>query len=1419
MTRRILNRLFQRAGVTPRHAATFTLFRVRPLLMQLESRMLPTNWVVTNLSDHDPGSLRDRLGLAQNGDSISFDTALTGTITLSSSQLNVVPNIGILGPGAGKISVSGNDVSRVFQVFGNVSISGLTVTAGAQPFGAGILVSNNKTLTLIDCAFTNNIASGDGSAIYGSYNSTLNITNTSFSGNSGGAVQVGKLNVTNGSFSNNTGGTIHGGSSVTVSNSVFSNNSGAFGGAINGTMLSVSQSTFFGNTASVGGAIFAHGATVTDSVFEGNTANEGGAIRSSGSSTLVNSHLHQNSAGSGGAIYISDGGSLLVESSTVGNNDATNGGGIYARGALTVVKSTISGNSATNIGGGVYAYTSTTFTNSTVYQNSAVNNAGGILAGSTLGLTSSTVAMNSTWAGGGGIHVMFSGTTVSLHNSIIAQNYNGGGPDDIWNVSGAIITGNYNLIGIGGSGGLNGQHNLIGIADPGLAGLAENGGPTATVELLPESPALNSGDPFLAGTQDQRGTVRGGPVSIGAFQATASGFGVAGFPSPITSGVQGTFSVVATDVFGKMAYGYVGDVVFSSSDLQAVLPAISSLTDGSGTFTATLNTVGTHSLTATDTVHSNITGMQSGILVLIPAPYTVTTVADSGQGSLRQAIINTNNNPGTNTITFSIPGTGVHTISLNSPLPDITDPVIIDGYSQPGSSPNTLAVGNNAALLIELSGNNAGGNANGLTLINVYDTTIKGLVINLFSGYGIYVDGIGQDNGGIVIEGNFIGTDPTGSLDRGNDLSNVNLYQTIGVKVGGNTPAARNLISASYSGITTRGTYGTHIQGNYIGTDRHGTSKLGNTFEGVDLQGDHGAVIGGLSESYRNVISGNNRDGILLWDPSTTLNIVLGNFIGVDAWGNAVLPNSGDGVHLSNATGNTIGGTIPGARNILSGNLEAGVHVSGTGSTGNNVQGNFIGTNAAGTSAFGNGAFGVYLDGVSNNGIGGSAPGSGNVISGNLGEGVIIVYGSDNAVRGNYIGTNHDGTADIGNVLAGVYIAHSKNNVVGGSASGARNVISGNNTNGIVISHADATGNLVQGNLIGTDKAGILPLPNSFDGVVLDGSTGNVVGGFTGAERNVISGNLSNGVRLVQAAANLVRGNYIGTDVSGENSLGNLQHGVLLISDASGNKIGGTTSGAPNRIAYNGQSGIRVLSGSGNSFRQNEVYSNGLLGIDIGPEGVTLNDPPPDGDIGANGLQNFPAITTATNTGGNIVITGSLASSPNTFFAVEFYGLGVCDPSGYGEGESFLGMKTFTTSASGRIRFAIVVPGSATYVVATAIDSAGNTSEFSKCMLVGGGAAPGGGNNLINSADVKNHGGVHELPEAPPAFDLMQITTPSRPATESVTFDDRSVRPDSEAELLDTPNVQPPVARRYTIRFPVTEDTPRLIGDDLLTLV
>jgi predicted outer membrane repeat protein len=431
----LTNLLTRRRASSPGRSASARRSQPPLRVEVLEGRLVLATLTVTNLLDSGPGSLREKVGLAANGDTIHFMAGLTGTITLTTGELQLSRSVTITGPGANVLGVSGHNASRVFEVVAGATdaVSGLTITAG-QPGGSsggGVLVDTGGTLALTSSALSDNSA------------------------------------------------------------------------------------------RSVGGGLFNNGTvTVTESTLSGNSSGTGG-----------------------GGIYNT--GTLTVIGSTFSGNSAPSGGGIYSTGTLTVTGSTLSGNSASvSVGGGIIA----------------------------------------------------SSLPATLRDTIVAGNLRGSSPDDI---SGTVsAASSYNLIGTGGSGGLiNGvNHNLVGVANPGLGMLADNGGPTRTIALLSGSPAVGAGDPSLAGTHDQRGVVRHLPVSVGAYQDNLTATALVGSVGTSAYGWSVTFTATVTSGGSPVT---VGSVTFT--DGTATLGTVDLDADGQAALsTDSLSVSGSpHTLTAT----------------------------------------------------------------------------------------------------------------------------------------------------------------------------------------------------------------------------------------------------------------------------------------------------------------------------------------------------------------------------------------------------------------------------------------------------------------------------------------------------------------------------------------------------------------------------------------------------------------------------------------------------------------------------------------------------------------------------------------------------------------------------------------------------------------------------------------------------
>jgi hypothetical protein len=459
---------------------------------------------------------------------------------------------------------------------------------------------------------------------------------------------------------------------------------------------------------------------------------------------------------------------------------------------------------------------------------------------------------------------------------------------------------------------------------------------------------------------------------------------------------------------------------------------------------------------------------------------------------------------------------------------------------------------------------------------------------------------------------------------------------------------------------------------------------------------------------------------------------VSGNFLGTDPAGTVGLPGSNGttGIFVFNTSpsNNTIGGTAPADRNVISGHPGGAITILAASQT--TIQGNFIGTDATGTQAI------VNQNGVNSTAgtvmIGGTLSGAGNLISGSTQFGISFGGGSTTAIiQGNYIGTDVTGTTAIPNLGGpGVLLNNAAGATIGGSAVGAGNVISGNGQSGIMADNG--TGHVIQGNFIGTDVTGTLALGNGFivgsadfGGVYLNGTTNATIGGGNAGEGNMIAFNRGNGVTVYG----------FGTETA-----------VTM----RGNAIFGE---AP-YFGFHPQ-----------------------IAIDLADDGPTPNDPC-DSDNGFNNLQNYPIVTSAVPEGGGTHITGILNSTASTQFTLDFYGNPQClpRPHDYYEAHVYLGSAVVTTASDCFVSFDVMVPvaiDATDVVTATATDPGGNTSELSPrivyAILPTAGLATGGtavelhGTNFESKAIVTIGGQPATNVVASPDQTTITATTPALP--------------------------------------------------------
>jgi hypothetical protein len=728
----------------------------------------------------------------------------------------------------------------------------------------------------------------------------------------------------------------------------------------------------------------------------------------------------------------------------------------------------------------------------------------------------------------------------------------------------------------------------------------------------------------------------------------------------------------------------------------------------------------------------------------VPLGNIVTNTADYGPGSLRAAIYYATDHPGT-TVSFNIPtsdpgySNGVFNIHLTGQLPTlVANGTVIDGSTQPGFTGRPLIVVDASQIIPETF-------TSGTVLIYSSGNQLKNISFSGFNWNGMTLEYADATNN--TIAGCWLGVDFSGTNAAPNAYQGILVAAGAGENIiGGTNALARNVISGnSQYGIfiTDSNTSGNVVIGNYIGAAASGTNALPNALSGVFIgNGASGNIIGGTNALARNVLSGNLQYGVIMTS-NTTGNVVLGNYIGTDAGGSHAVSNTLGGVFLApGATHNLIGGTNAGAGNVISGNLGNGILIRGSSAVSNTVQGNFIGTDATGLNPLPNTVAGVTVDSnATANVIGGIVAGARNVISGNnlnSDYGVIItgLGTSGNVVEGNYIGLGANGLTAVSNYFGMVCSGGATSNIFGGTVAGARNVISGNFSYGMMVKDAGTSGNVVEGNYAGLDAGGMIAVPNYFGVICYNGATNNLIGGTVPGAANYVSGNNLYGVCITDpgTSGNVVEGNFIGTDRTGTNGVGNYDN-VELQNSATGNFIGGTGAGAGNVIAYAGFANV-ILYDPGttnNSIRGNSVFNNPSQGVGIHLVGYNFYPYVTSNHVGfvagPDNLQNFPVITNAFGYAASTILLGTLNSAVNQGFSIDVYRSPGPDSytGGYGQGQSYVGTVSVTTDGSGNARFAYTNTAgnyAGQYITTTATDASGNTSEFSFAVPATNAPAP-----------------------------------------------------------------------------------------------
>lgn len=637
-----------------------------------------------------------------------------------------------------------------------------------------------------------------------------------------------------------------------------------------------------------------------------------------------------------------------------------------------------------------------------------------------------------------------------------------------------------------------------------------------------------------------------------------------------------------------------------------------------------------------------------GLDVAEALTYTVTNTATVGAGSLAQAITDSSATPADDTIVFNIPKSDPNFVTSEgvsywlitpvsafpSPLaafPTVEGTTIIDGTTQAtfiGEETNPLGPE------IMISGE-AAGNTHGFyfTSGGFDGAKIIGLIINNFDGV---------DKAGIAISGRthvwgcYIGTSATASSDVNSGNNNgIYITNSNGCYLGSTEAANRNIISGNNdSGIQIwhGASANNYIVGNYIGTDRTGMTALPNTGSGVaSLYGPDSTYIGDGTVNGRNIISGNDGNGITIFD--SEYNSILGNYIGLAQDGSTVVTNEGYGISITSSTindavWNSVGDGTAGGRNIISGNAQYGVRI---GSRYTRLNDNYIGTDAGGTVGKGNTSGGILMISLGFDLQDSTIEAC--VISGNNSNGIHFTEAGLKFERNNYIlgckiGTVADGSSALANNGDGIHFAaNGQSNYIGDGTVAGRNIISGNNGNGIYFTGGNTQTNEVLANYIGINAAGSATIPNSFSGIhIEDGSSSNSIGDGTTDGRNIVSGNLHKGILIMGTASsdNSIRGNYIGTDPTGAIDWGNTLAGVAITDEATSNTIGGTGGeGDRNVISGNDDVGILIEDSTSNEVYGNYIglSANGLADRGNGLTGIYVSNGAKYNSIG-NGASN-----------------------------------------------------------------------------------------------------------------------------------------------------------------------------------------------------
>lgn len=951
------------------------------------------------------------------------------------------------------------------------------------------------------------------------------------------------------------------------------------------------------------------------------------------------------------------------------------GAGILNAGNTTLTSCTLSHNTAAASGGAIYnsggatlSMTNCTLANNSVSGGSTVGG-GAISNGGTATLLNCTIAYNTSTGVAGGLDNRNS-NPFTIQNTLVAGNTGGSNPD----AAGPFNSLDYNLIGVGTGVSFTGTTTHVKVGTSGipinarLGPLQDNGGASFTVALLPSSPAIDAipgSAPANFPTVDQRD-----------------------FPRPVDGGDGDN---IAEGDIG--AYEATAPIQFYVS------------TSGSDTNTGVTSDQPLRNITTA----VNRTGL-SGIINIAPGSYTENLVL--------QKSVSLQGTPGTASSTIIKSPAGAAVVIFPVTTVYISDATITGGNAANTGIGAGGGVFNEGTLTLErcvVNGNTAAFSGGGI--VNYLDGTLYLNDSTVSSNTADQAAGIENDGtmimSGCTVSGNNANTGAGGGIGNTASLTITNstianntagqgggIYASTGiiylqnVTVSGNTASdgggIANISSTSFpdSGLLSdnsviagnTGTTGPDISGEFV-------SNLGYNFIG----NNSGAVI-------------TSKTGDQIGTAGSPKNPQLGSL--ADNGGPTFTMNPNPGSPLIDTGPSGVAGptTFPGTdQRGVARPIGAKSDIGAV-----EYQPRFVVTRNVDDANSGSLRWAITQANATNNAViafaippTGTAGGVKTIVLNSANGGLPLITSKTFIDGWSQGGAGYISTPLIeisGQNVPAVFGLNIQADscVVRGLAINRFPAVGGNGF-GIGVFNG-GTNAWIYGCMLGTDPRGIVSRGNG-QGGIWAGAGGTIIGTNSdgvndAAEANVISSNAYEGI-LITSSNNTVAGNYIGTDATGSVNLGN-----------------GTA-------VANG--GVRVQSGIGNRITRNSIGFNTGIGIDLGADGVTLNDLGDD-DGGANTLQNFPVLTGANTALGATTITGALNSTPGGTYTVELFRSDAKDPTGYGQGQHYLTSTTVTTDTSGNGTFSVSVPAVAAgqWLTATATNAGNNTSEFSLAI-----ASPG----------------------------------------------------------------------------------------------